>query len=95
MVAEEERLLGAHAQEVASVGGDTRNLVGRIAFDSFQRVHQQFYELVLKADVGVVDVAFTRKQDHTQEIQRLSAQKDQELRRLDSEFSEVLGEDKP
>ncbi len=88
----EQRLLEAYAGEVAKVSGDTRQLVGSIAFASFQRVRQQFYDLVLKADVGVVDVAFTRKQDKTQEIQRLSQQKDRELRALDEEFREVLTE---
>ena len=62
----------------------------RIAFDSFRRVRQQFYDLVLKADVGVVDVAFTRKQDKTEDIQKLSQQKDRELKALDEEFKEVL-----
>ncbi len=86
----EQRLLESYSQEVARVSGDTRQLVGTIAFASFQRVRQQFYDLVLKADVGVVDVAFTRKQDKTHEIQRLSQQKDRELRALDEEFREVL-----
>ena len=67
-----------------------KGLVGRIAFDSFKRVRQSFYDLVLKADVGVVDVAFTRKQDKTQEIQKLAQQKDRELKQLDEEFKEVL-----
>ena len=40
---------------MAQVSGNARSLVGRIAFDSFRRVRQQFYDLVLKADVGVVD----------------------------------------
>jgi hypothetical protein len=71
---------------------DANNLVGRIAFDSFHRVRQQFYDLVLKANVGTVDVAFTRKQDKTVEIQKLSAQKDRELRALDRDFKEVLKE---
>ena len=57
---------------------------------SFKRVRQSFYDLVLKADVGVVDVAFTRKQDKTAQIQKLSAQKDRELKQLDDEFKEVL-----
>ncbi len=86
----EQRLLGQYDAEVAAVSGDARNLVGRIAFDSFRRVRQQFYDLVLKGDVGVVDVAFTRKQDKTVEIQRLSAQKDKELRALERDFREVL-----
>ena len=87
-----QTLLSTYSTEVASVSGDARNLVGRIAFDSFKRVRQQFYDLVLKADVGLVDVAFTRKQDETNQIQKLSLQKDRDLRALDNEFKEVLKE---
>ena len=85
-----QSLLAEYSAEVSGVSGDARNLVGRIAFDSFKRVRQQFYDLVLKADVGLVDVAFTRKQDKTNEIQKLSLQKDRELKALDNEFKEVL-----
>jgi TolA-binding protein len=86
----EQALLEGYGRDVAQVSGNARDLVGRIAFDSFRRVRQQFYDLVLKADVGVVDVAFTRKQDKTVQIQKLSAQKDRELKALDEEFKEVL-----
>jgi tetratricopeptide (TPR) repeat protein len=86
----EQSLLQGYAGEVATVSGDARDLVGRIAFDSIQRVRQQFYDLVLKADVGLVDVSFTRKQDKTTQIQDLSQKKDHELRELDQEFKEVL-----
>ncbi|WNG49610.1 tetratricopeptide repeat protein [Archangium minus] len=86
----EQKLLQDYHQEVASVTGSARNLVGRIAFESIQKVRKQFYDLVLKADVGLVDVAFTRKQDKTTEIQQLSVQKDEELRSLEKEFEEVL-----
>ena len=44
----------------------------------------------VRLDVGVVDVAFTRKQDKTEDIQKLSQQKDRELKALDEEFKEVL-----
>lgn len=85
-------LLHGYGGDVDKYSGDARQLVGRIAFDSFKRVKQQFYDLVLKADVGVVDVAFTRKQDKTQQIQKLSSDKDRDLKRLDDEFKEVLKE---
>ncbi len=86
----EQRLIEGYRTETAAVTGETRNLVGRIAFDSFKRVRQSFYELVLKADVGVVDVSFQRKQDKTSSIQKLASQKDRELKQLDDEFKEVL-----
>jgi hypothetical protein len=88
----EQALLSQYGQEVNGISGDARQLVGRIAFDSFRRVRQQFYDLVLKADVGLVDVAFTRKQDKTSEIQGLSTEKDHALKSLDSEFQGVLEE---
>ncbi len=89
-VVAEQRLLSSYETEVAQVQGDARNLVGRIAYDSIRRVRQQFYDLVLKADVGMVDVGFTRKQDKTANIQKLSADKDRELNALDAEFKDVL-----
>lgn len=89
-VQSEQALLAGYTQGVTSVSGDARHLVGQIAFDSFKRVKRQFHDLVLKADVGVVDVAFTRKQDKTSEIQKIASQKDRELKALDEEFKEVL-----
>jgi tetratricopeptide (TPR) repeat protein len=87
--AERDKLRG-YAGEVDTVSSDARNLVGRITYDSFKRVKKQFDDLVLKADVGLVDVAWTKKQDDTTKIQNLSKQKDRELKSLDDEFKEVL-----
>jgi chromosome segregation ATPase len=86
----EQQLLDTYDTELAQASGDARQLVGRIAYGSIQRVRAQFYELVLKADVGLVDVAFNRKQGKTGEIQKVSSEKDRELRALDAEFKEVL-----
>ena len=89
-VVAEQLLLQQYNGDVTRASGDARQLVGRIAFDSFRRVPGQFYDLVLKADVGVVDVAFTRKHDKTGDIQAAAAQKERELKALDDEFKEVL-----
>jgi hypothetical protein len=61
-----------------------------MAYDSFRRVRRQFYDLVLKADVGVVDSAFTKKQAQTTSIQKVASQKEEELRALDQDFQPVL-----
>jgi TolA-binding protein len=86
----EQMLLQEYGGDVGRASGDARQLVGRIAFESFRRVRGQFYDLVLKADVGVVDVAFTRKQDKTGAIQQTATEKDKQLKALDDEFKEVL-----
>jgi tetratricopeptide (TPR) repeat protein len=88
----EASLLDNYEREVQLVQGDARNLVGRITYASFQRVRREFYDLVLKADVGLVDVAWSRKQDKTNKIQDLSKEKDRELKVLDEDFKEVLKE---
>lgn len=86
----ETQLLDGYGRDVGKVSGDARQLVGRMAYDSFRRVRKQFYDLVLKADVGVVDSAFTKKQATTTGIQKVASQKEEELRALDEEFRPVL-----
>lgn len=89
----EMRLLDQYEQDAAGVSTSAQDLVGRIAYESFKRVRQSFYALVLKADVGLVDVAWTRKRDKTDAIQKLAGDKDRDLRELDQEFRDVLQEE--
>jgi hypothetical protein len=74
------------------VVGDSRDVIGRIAYRSFSAVRAQFYKLVLKADVGIVDVAWSRKRERLDRIQQLSQQKAGELDQLDRDFKLVLRE---
>jgi tetratricopeptide (TPR) repeat protein len=91
-IAIEAQNLDGYSQEVASTQGSASGLVGRIAFVSFRQVRQSFYDLVLKADVGIIDLAWTRKRDETDKIQKLATDEDRELRVLDDDFKEVLGD---
>lgn len=91
-VQDEAKLLVDYEREVKAASSSARNLIGTIAYESFKRVRRQFYELVLKADVGLVDVAWTRKQNKTNEIQDLAKQKEREVKGLEDEFKEVLRE---
>jgi tetratricopeptide (TPR) repeat protein len=86
----EAKLVEVYGKDVGVVSGDAQQLVGRMAYDSFRRVRRQFYDLVLKADVGVVDTAFTKKQSQTTAIQKVASQKDEALRELDADFQPVL-----
>ncbi len=91
-IAIESQNLDQYSQEVAATQGSASGLVGRIAFVSFRQVRQSFYDLVLKADVGIIDLAWTRKRDETDKIQKLATDEDRELRVLDDDFKEVLGD---
>ncbi len=82
--------LEEYAGEAAYSEVHTRDLIGRIAYDSVGAVRRQFYDLVLRSDVGIIDVAWARKSDRSREIQKLVEEKDLQLRALERDFREVM-----
>lgn len=92
-VVAEAGLLDRYDGETTTVTASAQDLVGRIAFESFRRVRKTFYTVVLKADVGLIDVAWTRKRDKSDQIQKLAQEKDRDLKSLDDEFKDVLTEE--
>jgi tetratricopeptide (TPR) repeat protein len=88
----ERRELQAHAAAIDGVVQEAKAFVGELAFRSFRDVREQFYQLVLKADVGIVDVAWSRKRERLDKIQMLSQQKATELQQLDRDFKNLLRE---
>ncbi len=82
--------LDEYESDVAAIDLNTRGLVGRLAYDSVRAVRRQFYDLVLRSDVGIIDVAWARKTDRSREIQELVEDKDKELRSLERSFREVM-----
>jgi tetratricopeptide (TPR) repeat protein len=88
----ERRELQIHAGAIDSLVQEGKTFVGELAFRSFRDVREQFYRLVLKADVGIVDVAWSRKRERLDKIQMLSQQKATELQQLDRDFKLLLRE---
>jgi tetratricopeptide (TPR) repeat protein len=92
LIAGERASLQEQQKLLASVSSESRDIIGRIAFRSFSAVRTQFYKLVLKADVGIIDVAWSRKRERVEKIQQISQQKSAELEALDRDFKMVLRE---
>ena len=67
-------------------------MLGTIAVRSIADVRGMFYRVVLKADVGIVDVAWSRKRARLEKIQTLAVQKDQEVQQLDRDFRSLTRE---
>jgi tetratricopeptide (TPR) repeat protein len=89
----QERLaIAAQGVALDGIQATTKDLVGRIAVRALQEVRTQFYTLVLKADVGVVDVAWSRKRVRLERIQQLSMQKASELDQLEREYRALTRE---
>ena len=75
--------LGGYTTESADVGGG-------IMAESLKNVTQRFYNVVVRADVGIIDVAWALKDSSTRNDNRLVAERKRELKLLDDEFKEVL-----
>jgi uncharacterized coiled-coil protein SlyX/uncharacterized protein YjiS (DUF1127 family) len=88
----EAESLAGYDKQVGTIEGGTKQLLGRIAYESFARVGRIFYDLVLKADVGVIDAAWTQKRERTDSITALEEKKQRQLKDLAEEFGEVLKE---
>ncbi|HEY6002698.1 MAG TPA: hypothetical protein VIV57_07470 [Anaeromyxobacter sp.] len=91
-VGAEKVALASHTGSLDGVQAVAKDLVGRIAYRSFLDVRAQFYKLVLKADVGIVDVAWSRKRQRLDKIQQLSQQKANEIEQLDREYRALARE---
>jgi hypothetical protein len=86
----EAQALAGSDRDVGDIEGGPKQLLGRIAFESFARVGRIFYDLVLKADVGIIDSAWTQKRERSDSITALEEKKQRQLRDLADEFGEVL-----
>jgi hypothetical protein len=63
-----------------------------MALQAFRAVSAKFHRLVLKADVGMVDVAWSRKRERDDTIQQVSRQKAMALEAMDRDYRPVLRE---
>jgi hypothetical protein len=92
-LAEEKEHVSRYGVEAADYKTRTDSVAGGITYNGFQDVAQRFYEIVVRADVGIIDVAWALKDAKSKEVSRLVRQRRMDLKVLDSEFKEVLREE--
>ena len=91
--AEKEELAKATGK-LGSIVDDSKGLGGGLAQAMFAKVADKFYDLVVRSDVGIIDVAWGLKDQKTGAVNKLTSQKNQEMKALDEDFRKVLEEDK-
>ena len=89
---EEKGRVGGYRALLTGYDGESADVGGSVLADSLKNVSQRFYTLVVRADVGIIDVAWALKDAATQETNRLTSERVRELKLLDDEFKEVLKE---
>jgi len=83
---ERERMEG-YAGELSALGDEARVVVSGVARENFGGIRDRFQDLLLRADVGIIDIAWMRKEAHKAKSVNLSRERMKEIERLDAEFS--------
>lgn len=83
------KLTGYHTQ-LAALEGQSEEVVGGIALANFRSVRQRFYDLVLRADVGIVDVSWAVREEHRVRAETLTRERARALQSLDDEYRDIM-----
>jgi len=89
LATERERVAG-YRQRLTELETEGADVIGHVTFENFRNVRQRFYDLVLRADVGIIDVAWARREEHRIRIESLTEERQRELQTLDDELNEVM-----
>lgn len=91
LVATEERAnLDVYRRQLAELEGEAEIVVGGISYATFRRTRERFYDIVLRAQVGHVDVAWMGREQHRQALEDYTQTRGLELEEIDSEFNDIM-----
>jgi tetratricopeptide (TPR) repeat protein len=100
-LAEVKRYLATEKEELAdattklgTIMDSSKSLGGGLAQAIFTKVADKFYDLVVKSDVGIIDVSWGLKDQKTSAVTKLTNQKNLELKALEEDFRKILEDDK-
>ncbi|HMG58087.1 MAG TPA: hypothetical protein VK601_31515, partial [Kofleriaceae bacterium] len=89
-LAEARATLAAYQRELAEHEAESRSIGGSVLGASLQAVVARFYDIVIRSDVGSVDVAWSQKEDVDDDLKRLNLSRQRELKQLRDEFKDIL-----
>ncbi len=91
-LADEKAHVLAYRQQLNGYSDESSDVGGDVIADSFREVAQRFYNIVVRSDVGIIDVAWALKDSSTQGSNKLLNERKRELKLIDDEFKDVLKE---
>ena len=92
VIDEEQAKLDGYRNAIAGLEGEAEEVIGAVTANTFQEVRERFYDLVLRADVGRIDVAWARREEHRMRVDMLTRERSRELQALDDEFRDIMDE---
>jgi len=82
--------LASAADKLGAIVDQSKSMGGGLAQAMFTKVADKFYDLVVRSDVGIIDVSWGLKDQKTQAVTKLTNLKNLELKALDEDFRKVL-----
>jgi tetratricopeptide (TPR) repeat protein len=89
-IAQERTNIAGYKTELAEYEAEVRSLGGTVLGASFRDVKAKFYDIIIRTDVGNVDVAWSQKEDADDDLKRLNLSRQRELKQLKDEFKDIL-----
>ncbi len=89
-LASERSLMGDLQKELADDEAEARALGASVVGSAFKAVKDKFEDVIVRTDVGVVDVAWSQKEDADDDDKRLNLSRSRELKQLKDEFRDIL-----
>lgn len=92
---QERQNLAEYQKELAEYDAEAKIVGGAALAASFKDVKSKFYDVIIRTDVGNVDVAWSQKEDTDDDLKRLNLARSRELKQLKDEFKDVLDDNTP
>lgn len=87
---EESVNLDGYRARMTELQTTTEGVIGGIAYANFSSVQQRFYNLVMRADVGAIDVTWAEREEHRRRVEMLTRDRTTSIKALDAEFAEIM-----
>src|SRR5262249_25096147 len=95
VVTTERGNLAALEKELADVDAEVRDGGKDVVAQSFTNARIRLYDIVVRTDVGNVDVAWSQKEDNDDDLKRLNLARAREMKQLRDEFKDILEDNTP
>ncbi len=90
VVHEEAGNLDGYLTAVATLSAQAEEVVTEVVVHNYQLARQRLYDLVLRADLGHVEVGWARRESHRRELETLTRQRVREVDGVDRERAAIL-----
>lgn len=88
----EKAELASYRREFLLYEAESRALGGTVLGNAFRDVKAKFYDVLVRSDVGVIDVGWSQKEESDDDLSRLNLEKSRELKQLRDEFADLIRE---